>query len=151
MRLLIHSAVMCLLVLSAAPTTRVAALSITGTITDSSGAPLPGVTVELVSDAKVIATVTSDARGGFEFKNVAARRYEVRARLNGFRELRTRAIVVGTRSPSPLLLRMQAGSVSESITVDTKALLAEEAAPPAAASAAARVDGVAYRAFLQAA
>ena len=70
MRLLIHSAVMCVLVLFAAPTTRVAALSITGTITDSSGAPLPGVTVELVSDAKVIATVTSDARGGFEFKNV---------------------------------------------------------------------------------
>jgi hypothetical protein len=141
MRLLIHSAVVCLFVLSAAATTRVAGLSITGTITDPSGAPLPGVSVELVSDAKVVATVTTDARGAFEFKNVARRRYELRARLNGFKALRTRAIVVGTSSPPPLRLTLQMGSVSESVTVDAKTVLAQAPAPPAALFAAARVDG----------
>jgi Ca-activated chloride channel family protein len=148
MRLLIHSAVVCLLVLSAAATTRVAGLSITGTITDSSGASLPGVTVELVSEAKVIATVTSDARGVFEFKNVARRHYEVRARLNGFKELRTRTIVVGTSSPPPLRLTMQAGSVSESVTVDAQAVFAEAPPPPPAVFASARVDGLAAGAVM---
>jgi Ca-activated chloride channel homolog len=143
-RVLIHSAVVCLLVLCASVATRVAGLSVTGTTTDSSGAPLPGVTVELVSDAKVIATVTTDARGAFEFKNVAPRRYELRARLNGFKELRTRAIVVGTSSPPPLRLTMQAGGVSESVTVDAEVVHQAEAPPPRpAVFAAARVEGVA--------
>src|SRR4051812_11664326 len=113
MRVLIHSVLVCLLVLCASVTTRVAGLSVTGTITDSSGAPLPGVTVELIIDAKVIATVTTDAHGAFEFRNVRPRRYEVRARINGYKEARTRAVVVGTTSPPALRLTMQPGSVSE--------------------------------------
>jgi Ca-activated chloride channel homolog len=120
MRVLIHSTVVCLLVLCASATARVAGLSITGKITDSSGAALPGVTVELVSEASVVATVTTDADGAFEFRNVAPRRYELRARLTGFKELRTRVIVVGTISPAPLRLTMQPGSISESVDVTVK-------------------------------
>ena len=117
---LIHSVVVCLLVLCASTTARVAGLSVTGTITDPSGAALPGVTVELVSNAKVIATVTTDASGAFEFRNVMPRRYELRARMSGFKELRTRVVVAGTTSPAPLRLTMQPGSVSQDVTVDTR-------------------------------
>jgi len=131
MRVLIHSAVVCLLVFCASAAVRVAGLSVSGTISDVSGVPLPGVTVELVFDAKVVATVTTDARGAFEFKNVASRRYELRARLNGFKELRTRVLVAGTKSPAPLTLTLQVGSVSETVTVDAGA--AKVASPVASA------------------
>jgi Ca-activated chloride channel homolog len=132
MRVLIGSVLVSLLVLCASATTRVAGLSVTGTITDPSGAPLPGVTVELIREAKVIATATTDVRGAFEFRNVTPRRYEVRARLDGYKEMRTRAVVVGTTSPPALRLTMQPGSVSETVTVDAKAAPKETALPMAA-------------------
>jgi protocatechuate 3,4-dioxygenase beta subunit len=107
MRVLIHAVMVSLFVLCASTTARVAGLSVTGSIADSSGAPLADVAVELISNAKVVATVTTDAHGAFEFRTVAPRRYELRARLNGFKELRTRVIVVGATSPAALRLTMQ--------------------------------------------
>jgi hypothetical protein len=115
MRVLIHSTVVCLFVLCASTTARVAGLSVTGTIKDSSGAVLTGATVELISNAKVVATVSTGSSGAFEFRNVTPRRYELRARLNGFKELRTRVLVIGTTSPAPLRLTMQPASVRERV------------------------------------
>jgi protocatechuate 3,4-dioxygenase beta subunit len=128
MRALIHSVVVFLLVLCASTTVRVAGLAVTGSITDPSGAALPGVTVELISNAKVIATVTTDAHGAFEFRSVAPRRYELRARLNGFKELRTRVNVVGTTSPAPLRLAMQPESTRASAMVAGSGMLLRQSA-----------------------
>jgi Ca-activated chloride channel family protein len=142
MRVLIHSVVVCLLVLCASTTARVAGLSVTGSITDSSGAGLPGVTVELILDAKVVATATTDAHGAFEFRTVTPRRYELRARLNGFKELRTRVIVAGTTSPAPLRLTLVPVSVSQSVDAPAKQRVLAEP-PPAAASPVPVTEGVA--------
>ena len=132
MRVLIHSVAVCLLVFCASAAARVAGVSVSGTIADPSGAPLAGVTVELVFDAKVVATAATDARGAFEFKNVASRRYELRARLSGYKELRTRVIVVGARSPAPLTLTMEPGAVSETVTVNASGKAAHPTAAPVA-------------------
>ena len=52
--------------------------TISGTVTDSSGTPVPGVTVELTDGSgTVIATVTTDPSGNYSFPNVSDGSYRV--------------------------------------------------------------------------
>jgi hypothetical protein len=61
---------------------------IAGTLTDSSGGVLPGVTVTLSGpNLQGVRTVTSDAQGFYRFRNVPpGTEYRVTARLSGFRD-----------------------------------------------------------------
>ncbi len=123
MRIAIHTAVVCLLVLFASSAARTQGPTVQGTITDAAGGPLPGVTVELLKDGQVVATATTDGAGSFQFPNVAAGVYDVRARLNGFKELRVSRIAVRMEAPPALRLTMQVGALSESVSVDARAIV----------------------------
>ena len=58
--------------------------SIEGVVKDSSGAVLPGVTVEARTNTGVVLTSTSDSEGTYRFPSVAPGTYEVTATLQGF-------------------------------------------------------------------
>src|SRR3954454_22127905 len=59
--------------------------TIEGIVRDSSGAVLPGVTVEARSGGSGVLTGTSDATGTFRFPSVLPGMYEVSANLAGFK------------------------------------------------------------------
>ncbi len=90
---------------------------ITGTVTDQSGAVLPGATVTLKSlSTGATRTATSDALGGYSFPSLNPGPYEVTVALSGFatRQVKTQLTVGGTISVDA---RLQVGAQTEVITV----------------------------------
>src|SRR5215211_7017004 len=58
--------------------------SIEGVVKDSSGAVLPGVSVEARTNTGVVLTVTTDSEGVYRFPSLAPGSYEISATLAGF-------------------------------------------------------------------
>src|SRR5262249_43994661 len=93
--------------------------SITGTVTDSSSAVLPGVTVTLTGE-KLIggpATQITDATGGYRFDRLAPGAYTVKFELQGFRSFTRDDIRINAAFVATINAKLEVGSVSESITV----------------------------------
>jgi len=93
--------------------------AIGGTITDSSNAVLPGVTVVLSSPGTIGGnqeTVTSE-RGTFLFSRLVPGRYIVRADLSGFRPAVQENIIVNADITARVDLQLEVGLVREAITV----------------------------------
>ena len=90
---------------------------VTGTVTDQSGAVLPGVTVNLksVERATTRSTVTN-AQGEYVFASLVPGNYEVTAELSGFSTKQTRTLVpVG--ATVAVNVQMAVGAQTEVITV----------------------------------
>ena len=92
--------------------------SIEGTITDSSGAALPGATVEAKGESGGSATTVSDGTGAFRLQALPPGRYEVSATLSGF----TASVVnVASRSASTRGSRWRSvGGVTETVQVTAR-------------------------------
>ena len=91
---------------------------ISGTVSDSTGAPLPGVTVEGRNVATgLVATAVSDERGAYRLINLPTGSYTVSATLDGFATATAEnyRLLIGT-APT-INFELQAASVTESITV----------------------------------
>ena len=100
--------------------------AIGGTVSDASGAALPGVSVTL-SNPGVIGgdqqTVT-DERGAYQFNRlVPGAAYSVRAALQGFRSALQEKIVVNSDTTSRVDLHLEIGALEETITVSGQAPL----------------------------
>ncbi len=92
--------------------------SIEGIVKDTSGAVLPGVTVEARSPALVgVATATSDTNGMFRFPALAPGVYEVTAHLAGFKTAKVENIQLALGQILKLDIPMPVASVSEEIPV----------------------------------
>ena len=92
--------------------------SIEGIVKDTSGAVLPGVTVEARSPALVgVATATSDTNGMFRFPALAPGVYEVTAHLAGFKTAKVENIQLALGQILRLDIPMPVASVSEEISV----------------------------------
>ena len=92
--------------------------SIEGIVKDTSGAVLPGVTVEARSPALVgVATATSDTNGMFRFPALAPGVYEVTASLAGFKTAKVENIQLALGQILKLDIPMPVASVSEEIQV----------------------------------
>jgi hypothetical protein len=91
--------------------------SIEGKVSDRSGAPLPGVTVELRSpNLQGVRTELTDARGNFRFSLLPPGDYSLTARLAGFNTAKQQNISVGLNRTVTLDITISA-AVSETITV----------------------------------
>ena len=126
--------------------------TITGTVVDDQGTPLPGVAVELTGpDTR---KTVSDARGRFSFGLLAPGAYQVRFRLAGFNDVVQAATVQGGAT-ARLTARMAVASLQESVTVtgqtprvdqraskDARGTMAELAAPPPPPMASAAPAGI---------
>lgn len=95
--------------------------AIEGTISDSSGAPIPGVTVEIRSpQLQGTKTETTDAKGNFRFSLIPPGSYSMTASLSGFSPSKQGNIQVGISRTVTLDVKMSQ-AVSEQITVTAAA------------------------------
>lgn len=93
--------------------------SIEGTVTDSSGARLPGVTVEValkLQGERAIATTTTNAEGAYRFAALQPGPYLVRFVLAGFARTQLSVVVTGTR-PTVLAATLEVDRLTESVQV----------------------------------
>lgn len=100
--------------------------AIGGTIADTSGAVLPGVTVTLANPAGIIGgnqTAVTDDRGAFQFIRLVPGTYNVQAQLPGFRPAAQENIVVSADATARVDLKLEIGALEEGIIVKGEAPL----------------------------
>ena len=92
---------------------------IAGVVKDTSGAVLPGVTVEASSPALIeaVRTVTTDEAGQFRIVDLRPGTYTVVFTLTGFSTVRREGIELTTNFTASINAEMRVGSLAESITV----------------------------------
>jgi Ca-activated chloride channel family protein len=101
---------------------------VTGTVADHTGTALPGVKVSLTGPER--RTALTNERGAFAFTNVVPGAYEVRAELQGFAAAIAKVTVSAGRTER-IGLRMQIGSLQETVTVSGETSAPAVAAPKA--------------------
>lgn len=97
--------------------------SITGTVTDSTGAAIPGATVT-VTNIGTAAKVTqkSGGAGDFTFAQLPVGTYEVQVTQGNFKEFVVTGVIVHTSTPTQVPVVMQVGSVNQKVTVQADAI-----------------------------
>ena len=97
---------------------------LSGTITDASGATLPGVTVTATNDATGVARlVTSGVDGGYRTPTLIPGRYTVAASLDGFSTVTVQNVDLNIATTRALDFTLRPSAVEESITVTADAPL----------------------------
>jgi hypothetical protein len=104
--------------------------SLLGTVTDSSGAAVPGAAVEITEvQTGVTRTTTTNQSGAYTAPNLAAGVYRVSVSHSGFRTIRREAVEVLVNTTVRVDIELQPGQVNESIEVtsDTPLLQTDRA------------------------
>ena len=98
------------------------AASITGLVTDQSGAAVPGVTVTATNQAtNVEYTAVTNATGSYDILSVPVGRYVVKAALSGFKTTSTRPITLEAKQIARLDLKMEVGALEDTVEVTAQA------------------------------
>jgi hypothetical protein len=102
-----------------APTLVHAQATLAGTVRDTSGAVLPGVTVEASSPALIekVRTAVTDGTGQYRITDLPPGVYTVTSTLSGFSVVRREGVQVGGSGVIPINLDMRVGALEETITV----------------------------------
>ncbi len=106
-----------------AQTSSAVSSSIVGTIKDESGAPVPGVTVEVASPALIGGALptTTGVDGRYQHRNLPAGTYTILISLQGFQSIRRENFVLPSGFTATLDAVLLVGTVSEAITVSGSA------------------------------
>jgi Carboxypeptidase regulatory-like domain len=101
------------------PSTAFAQASITGTVKDTSGAVLPGVTVEAASPVLIekIRTVVTDNNGRFQIVDLRPGTYTVTFTLTGFNTFKRDGVILSGAAASTVDADLRVGALQETITV----------------------------------
>jgi len=97
------------------------AAALTGVVTDSTGAALPGVSITVTGDRGSAATAVTNERGEFHVLGLLPGKYTVAIELSGFKPERQAIEVVSGRTVK-LAVRLEVGSLSETVTVSSGTL-----------------------------
>src|SRR5262249_7307102 len=98
---------------------------INGTVTDSTGGVLPGVTVTAVcTETNLTRMASTDARGGYALPELPICVYKVSAEVQGFKTL-TRDVPVSANAVAKVDFGLEVGTQSETITVEGVSPLVE--------------------------
>jgi len=118
------------LLLSATTAWAQATAQINGTVADSSGAVLPGVTVVAIqTDTGIRREVVSEADGAFALLNLPTGPYRLEASLAGFRSFAQTGIVLQVGSNPVIKVTLQLGELAETVQVVGAAPLVETRNP----------------------
>jgi hypothetical protein len=106
-----------------APATAYAQASIAGTVKDTSGAVLPGVTVEASSDVLIerVRTVVTDGNGRFQLVDLRPGAYVVTFALPGFNTFRRDGVTLAGSGTVTVDAELRVGSIEETVTVTSEA------------------------------
>ena len=115
---LVVGALLCMLVLVPAPTIAQSTFgTLTGTVTDSSGAVVPGATITITRlGTEVVLTTTSDSAGAYQLLNLDPGRYRVVVTLPGFRD-ESREIDLLARQTVRIDVPLAVAGAQEAVTV----------------------------------
>ena len=93
--------------------------SIAGSVRDTSGAVLPGVTVEASSDALIEKTrsAVTDSSGNYRIVDLPPGTYTATFTLTGFKTVRREGILIQGTFSAPVSEQLQVGTLEETITV----------------------------------
>jgi hypothetical protein len=92
--------------------------SIGGTITDNSGAVLPGVTVTITSlERQTVDTAVSNESGFYVKERLLSGAYEVKAELTGFKVAVVPRVQVSVDTQTPVDFRLELGQLTETVEV----------------------------------
>src|SRR6266849_3115418 len=108
-----------LVLLIALPNTARGQSAIAGIVKDSSGAVLPGVTVEASSDVLIEKTrsVTTDGQGQYKIVDLRPGVYSITFTLPGFSSFKRDGIELPTAFTATINAEMKVGSLEETVTV----------------------------------
>jgi hypothetical protein len=100
--------------------------SISGTVTDSSGAVVPGATVTATNvDTSITTTQTSNGQGFYSFQSLALGTYTIDVQKAGFKAYRQTGLVLDVNSALVADVKLQVGQASEKVEVTASALHVE--------------------------
>ncbi|MGH9258266.1 MAG: carboxypeptidase regulatory-like domain-containing protein, partial [Vicinamibacterales bacterium] len=105
------------------PSVALAQASITGVVRDSSGAVLPGVTVEASSPALIekVRSATTDGTGQYRIENLRPGTYTVAFTLGGFSTVRREGIELTGTFTATVNVDLRVGGLQETVTVTGEA------------------------------
>lgn len=111
-------------------------IALTGTVSDQTGAAIPGASVTATSPAGQPArTATSDANGHFVLDNLAPGAYDVKTRASGFQEQLTQGVQVSATQPNVANVTLSVGSSAQTVEVQAATPRLDTVEPPAFDSA----------------
>src|SRR5437762_447955 len=91
---------------------------ISGTVVDSSGLPMPGVTLTLTNQAtNVVRVAQTNEVGLYVISAIPPGTYDLKAELSGFRAVERQGVVVQVGSANRLAFTMEVGNLTETLTV----------------------------------
>src|SRR3954468_17119122 len=100
--------------------------TIEGTVSDSSGAALPGVTVTITNtDTGAQRVVVSGAEGTYRAQLLPLGSYDVVAELQGFKKFEQKGISLSAGQTATINVALSVGNVTETITVTSEAPVAQ--------------------------
>jgi len=100
--------------------------SISGTVTDPSGAVMPGVTVTVTSmSTNVQSTTVTDTKGFYSFPALNVDKYNVAVSQTGFKNFLESGVQMNANSAILIDIKLQVGQVSNTITVKSDTLQVE--------------------------
>src|ERR1700730_7177520 len=98
--------------------------SITGTITDTSGASVPAASIVLRNPATGLSQAfTSRGDGSFSFQSLPAGVYNITVEKPGFRKEEVTSVTVAVNTSTRADIRMEVGQVQETVNVQATASL----------------------------
>jgi outer membrane receptor protein involved in Fe transport len=111
-------------VLPASAVSQVLYGSLTGTITDSSGAAVPGATVTITNENTGLELMAvTGPTGTYTIRNIEGGTYTLKATLEGFKEFLQTGLPVTAGGIVRINGKLEIGALSESVTVTTEAAL----------------------------
>jgi len=97
---------------------------VNGTVTDSTGAVIPGATVTLTNQGtKIARTAVTNASGNFVFINVPSGTYTLSIELQGFKTVQVSPFDIAVNQTLTRSVRLEVGAVTEALTVTAEAPL----------------------------
>src|SRR5512133_1736823 len=92
--------------------------SIRGTVSDTTGAVVPGATVTLTNEAtKFARNVVTDAKGGYYFGAVSPGSYAIKVEIPGFKQAERKALRISQREAAGYDFTLEVGAQTEKVEV----------------------------------
>jgi hypothetical protein len=93
--------------------------SLSGEVSDQTGAYIPGAQVRLYNESGVLITVAStDEANDYEFDSLPAGRYRLQISSEGFKTAEFRNVLVAEGEETPRDVRLEVGDVAATVTVE---------------------------------